>query len=119
MAINLRRAFFLVSLACALSAHALAQVPQKARVAVLDFGQTEEGRRTAESLAKSLASDERLSIMDRDQSRAAALGSGYAGSLNMTLEEARSLGAVIDCDLFLTGDAQTLRRSSSSGPDYY
>ncbi|HEX8142242.1 MAG TPA: energy transducer TonB [Pyrinomonadaceae bacterium] len=117
-----RRVFLLVSLTCALSAHtaaAVAQTAQRARVAVLDLGRTEEGRRTAESLGGSLASDERLAIIDRDQSRAAALGAGYAGSLNMTLEEARSLGAVIDCDFFLTGDAQTLRRSPSVGPIYY
>jgi TonB family protein len=90
-----------------------------ARVAVLDLGATALGRRTAETLASSLASDERVAIVDRDQSRAAAAGSGYAGSLNMTLEEARNLGAVIDCDFFLTGDAQTLRRSPSVGPAYY
>jgi TonB family protein len=125
IAINLRWAFLLVSLTCALSANTFAQEDQqhqsmpRARVAVLDFGATREGRFTAEKLASSLAADERLSILDRDQSRAASLGAGYAGSFNMTLEEARNLGAVIDCDFFLTGDAQTLRRSPSVGPIYY
>lgn len=124
MAANLRWAFLLVSLTCLLSANAFAREQQqqsmaRARVAVLDFGASGEGRRTAERLAFSLSKDERLSIMDRDQSRAAANGAGYAGSLNMTLEEARNLGAVIDCDFFLTGDAQTLRRSPSVGPIYY
>lgn len=120
IAINLRWAFLLVSLTCGLSAHAFAQESMaRARVAVLDFGATREGRLTAEKLASSLAADERLSILDRDQSRAAANGAGYVGSFNMTLEEARNLGAVIDCDFFLTGDAQTLRRSPSVGPIYY
>lgn len=121
-------AFVLVALTCALHANTTAQEQQqqesppvfrRARVAVLDFGNTEDGRRTADHLAKWLSADERVSVMDRDQGRAAALGAGYAGSLNMTLEEARNLGSVIDCDFFLTGDAQTLRRSPSSGKDYW
>lgn len=122
IAINVRWVFLVIALTCVLSANAVAQTSSgttRARVAVLDFGQTEEGRLTAERLARSLASDERLSIIDRDQSRAASLGAGYAGSLNMTIEEARNLGAVIDCDFFLTGDAETQRRSPSVGPIYY
>ncbi len=43
----------------------------------------------------------------------------YAGSLNLTLREARDLGAAIDCDFFITGDAQTLRRSPSEGAAYF
>lgn len=89
------------------------------RVAVLDLGQMELGRPAADALAASLAQGAQLGIIDRDQSRAAALGAGYTGSLNMTVEEARNLGAVIDCDFFVTGDAQNLRRSPSSGPVYY
>jgi TonB family protein len=112
-------ALSLLALTGALSLNATAQGVRRARVAVLDLGQTELGRRTAETLASSLAKGERVTIVDRDQSRAAALGAGYAGSLNMTVEEARNLGAVIDCDFFLTGDAETLRRSPSTGPLYY
>lgn len=116
-------AFLLLCLACATALNAAAQTPpvtpQRPRVAVLDFGETEAGRRAADLLASSLSADERLSIIDRGQSSAAALGAGYTGSLNMTLEEARNLGAVIDCGFFLTGDAQTLRRSPSVGPSFY
>ena len=114
---------------CALFVHTTAQVhePQqqsrpelrRPRVAVLDLGQTAGGRPAADRLAKQLSMDARVLVMDRDQSRAAALGAGYEGSLNMTLEDARNLGAVIDCDFFLTGDAQTLRRSPSDGKDYW
>lgn len=129
MAIRIRFcwAFVLVALTCALFVNTTAQEEQpqsqpvfrRARVAVLDLGQTNEGKLTADRLAAVLSADERVSVMDRDQGRAAALGAGYAGSLNMTLEEARNLGAVIDCDFFLTGDAQTLRRSPSNGKDYW
>lgn len=110
-------------IACALlplSAAARAGV----RVAVLDFGGTETGARARERLSKALAEagaarGAGLAVLDRDMSRAAARGVGYAGSLNMTLAEARSLGAAVGCDFFFTGDAQTIRRSSSSRPVYF
>ena len=37
----------------------------------------------------------------------------------MSLEEARDLGAAIGCDFYVIGDAQTLRRSPSTGPAYF
>jgi len=89
------------------------------RVAVLDFGDTETGRRTAADAWAHLSKLAGLRLVDAAQARAAARGLGYAGSLNLTLEEARDLGAAIDCDYYLTGDAQTLRRSSSAVPVYY
>ena len=89
------------------------------RVAVLDFGSTEFARRANDKLTSALSTDESLKMIDREESRAAARGVGYAGSLNMTLEEARDLGGALGCDFFLTGDAQTLRRSPSSAPVYY
>jgi TonB family protein len=112
-------ALSLLALTCALCSNAAAQGTRRARVAVLDLGQTDLGRRTADTLASSLAKGAPVTIIDRDQSRAAALGAGYDWSLNMTVEEARNLGAVIDCDFFLTGDAQNLRRWPSTGPVYY
>ena len=38
--------------------------------------------------------------IDADQVRAAALGAGYDGSLNMTVQQARDLGAAIGCDFY-------------------
>jgi TonB family protein len=102
---------------CAATAHA---ADKPARIAVLDFGATDIGVRVAEKLAqavRSLPND--LQLVDRDQTRAAALGSGYRGSLNLTVEDARDLGAAIDCDFFMITDAQTLRRSSSETPVYF
>jgi TonB family protein len=116
---RLFRTLSLLTLTCALCFTASAQEPRRTRLAVLDLGQTELGQSAAEALASSLAKGAKMTIIDRDQSRAAALGAGYAGSLNMSVEEARNLGAVIDCDFFVTGDAQNLRRSPSSAPVYY
>jgi TonB family protein len=108
------------------SALCLAARAQERRVsvAVLDMGGTTAGARVAERLAKLLAASEangqtRLALLDREMSRAAARGVGYAGSLNMTLADARSLGAAMGCDFFVTGDAQTIRRSSSARPVYF
>jgi TonB family protein len=91
-------------------------------VAVLDMGATATAARASERVAKLLAESRaglRLALLDRDMARAAARGAGYAGSLNMTLAEARSLGASIGCDFYVTGDAQTIRRSSSTRPVYF
>src|ERR1044072_4184200 len=92
-------------------------------VALLDRGPSPVAERVAERLTRVLGSvvrtETKLTILDRGLSRAAARGVGYAGSLNMTLAEARTLGAAIGCDFFLTGDGQTVRRSSSTRPLYY
>ena len=89
------------------------------RVAVLDFGETPTGERASEKLSHLLSANNSLLMVDREESRAAARGAGYRGSLNMTLQEARDLGGAIGCDFYFTGDAQTLRRSPSTGAVYY
>lgn len=95
------------------------------RVAVLDFGEGETGRVAARGVAELLAAGvgaaerARIDVLDGDMSMAAAHGIGYKGSLNMTLAEARDLGAAIGCDFFVTGDAQVVRRSSSERPVYF
>jgi len=92
-------------------------------VALLDMGGTPTASRVAERLSKALASVKvkgaSLAPLDRGMSAAAARGVGYAGSLNLTLAEARTLGAAVGCDFFVTGDVQTVRRSSSARPVYY
>jgi TonB family protein len=101
-----------------------AQDERRVSVAVLDMSETGTGGRVAERMARLLAASEaggqtRLALLDRGMSRAAARGVGYAGSLNMSLADARSLGAAVGCDFYVTGDAQTIRRSSSARPVYF
>lgn len=88
-------------------------------VAVLDLGEGAAAARAADQLSSSLAADATLFLVNRTQARSAARGQGYAGSLNLTLEEARDLGAAVNCDLFITGEAKTLRRTSLSRGDYF
>src|SRR5438270_3827863 len=98
---------------------------RRVSLAVLDFGKTETGARVSERVAKVLAGagvvreGTRLVMLDRGLGAAAARGVGYRGSLNMTLAEARNLGAAIGCDFYVTGDAQTIRRSSSARAVYF
>ncbi|MDQ1638577.1 MAG: hypothetical protein QOF62_1916 [Pyrinomonadaceae bacterium] len=99
---------------------AQAQTPvRRPRIAVLDFGETAFAREAVEKFSTSLKQDETIEVLDRDQARAATRGAGYAGSLNLSLVEARNLGAVLGSDFFVLGDAQTLRRSPSAGPAYF
>jgi TonB family protein len=112
-------------LACALISSGFdvktrAQKPEpRVRLAVLNFGNASLGRLAAEKLAANLKLETGLALMDLDQASAAARGLGYSGSLNLSLAEARDLGAALGCDFFAVGDAQTLRRSPSTGQVYF
>lgn len=88
-------------------------------LAILDFGDSTFARLASDKLAASFKRETNLAVLDRDQVRAAARGAAYAGSINLSLDEARDLGAVLACDFFVLGDAQTLRRSPSTGPVYF
>jgi TonB family protein len=115
-------AIIALSLLCALAPHAFATTNAVAtRVAVLDFGESAAARRIADEFANALASGAKdVSVMSREQARAAAKGLGYKGSLNLTLADARDLGAAVGCDFFFAGEANTvLRRASAGGGDYF
>ena len=95
-------------------------VPQaRVTIAVLDFGQSAFGRQVADTVADALKKETGVVVLDRDQVRSAARGGEYSGSLNMSLTEARNLGAVLGSDFFVIGDANTFRRSPSTGPLYF
>ncbi|HKO99015.1 MAG TPA: TonB family protein [Pyrinomonadaceae bacterium] len=89
------------------------------RLAVLDFGDGPLGRLAAEKLASSLKLESAAAVVDRDLSRSAAKGVGYSGSLNLSLADARDLGAALGSDFLIIGDSQTLRRSPSTVPFYF
>lgn len=88
-------------------------------LSVLDFGDSPVGRQAADQLAANVKGAKDFSIMDRDLARAAARGVSYSGSLNLSRAEAHNLGAALGCDFYILGDAQTLRRSPSTGPIYF
>jgi len=88
-------------------------------VSVLDFGSTETGKTVAEKFRGQFRAAGDFLVADADLTRSAAIGIGYAGSLNLSLDEARDLGAALASDFYLLGDAQVLRRSSFEKPIYY
>ncbi|MEJ7618645.1 MAG: energy transducer TonB [Pyrinomonadaceae bacterium] len=93
--------------------------PRLPQVAVLDLGDTAAAERSTQQIYRSFGAHSTVKLLDRAQSRAAARGIAYAGSLNLTLAEARDLGAALGCDFFITGDAQVLRRTAFERPLYY
>lgn len=112
----MRRLFLIAGLLAllAVTAHA-----ENSTVSVLDFGETPFAKKTAANLREHLRSKVELLVADADLSRAAAKGIGYSGSLNLSVNEARDLGAALATNFYILGDAQTLRRSSSARPVYY
>ncbi len=95
-------------------------VPQtRVTIAVLDFGESAFGRQVADTVANTLKKGAGVAVVDRDQVRSAARGGEYSGSLNLSLTEARNLGTVLGSDFFVVGDANTVRRSPSTGPAYF
>jgi TonB family protein len=95
---------------------------RSSRLAVLDFGKDPTGLRAAAAVRETLNTKEgvrEFTVIDRDQSSAAALGAGFEGSLNLPIQQARDLAAAMGCDFYFIGDAQTLRRVPSTKPPYY
>lgn len=105
---------------CFLTALACGQTV-RTRVVVLDFGPTTTGVRAAETLRGTIVNGTTadFALVDSDLARSAAAGAGYDGSLNLAVEDAHNIGTAIGADVYCLGDAQTVRRSPSTGPAYF
>lgn len=112
-----RFVFLSCALACGVS-NIYAHISRPS-VSVLDFGQTSAAKTLAENIRGRLRASGEFLVADADLSRSAAMGAGYAGSLNLSVGEARDLGAALATDFYFLGDSQTLRRSSFKTPVYY
>jgi TonB family protein len=108
--------FYLIALLLLLPVNSRAQA---VKVSVLDFGAQPIAQRASETLRNRLRIGDSIQVADADLSRAAAKGIGYSGSLNLTVNEARDLGAALATEFYIIGDAQTLRRSSFEKPVYF
>lgn len=114
-----RHLIFFMFICVTFSSGAAPQTTRPIKVAILDLGATAAGQRVTEKISQMLAAYSGLLLMDRAEIVPAARGIGYTGSLNLTLQDARDLGDALGCEFYLTGDAQTLRRSSSAKPVFY
>ena len=113
------RFFGILALLALFVTNSRAQANQPPILSVLDFGSTTIAKQATETLRTRLRSTGEVVVADADLSRAAAKGIGYSGSLNLSLSEARDLGAALATEFYILGDAQTLRRSSFESPLYY
>jgi len=120
---NACHSFRIVASVCALTIFAHAQTAPRVRVAALDFGDSATGARASEKVRQALldrtAVANGIVLIDRNLAMAAARGAGFQGSLNLAVAEARDIGAAIGCDFFVIGDADTVRRSPSTGAAYF
>jgi TonB family protein len=108
--------FFLLALAATSTPAQTSSLPL---VSVLDFGSTPIAKQVTDTLRSRLRTTKEVVVADADLSRAAAKGIGYAGSLNLAVNEARDLGAALATEFYFVGDAQTVRRSSFERPVYF
>jgi hypothetical protein len=86
--------------------------PVLLRVAIVGFAPATAANNAGElSLAEALSRDARVALIDPSIVQSASVGIGYDGSINMSKDEARKLGAAIGCDFFVLGKAEALTRS--------
>ena len=85
------------------------------RVALIDFSGDSDSRLRPAILASASG----LDLVDVSQARAAAHGSGYSGSLNLSREEARDLGTSVGCDFYFLGRTWNVRRLGPSSEPYF
>lgn len=67
------------------------------------------------ALKSGVTSDARVTLVDDSLTNAALAGVGYGGSLNLSLAEARNIGAAVGCDFFILGKADSFTRSERAG----
>jgi len=114
-----RAAPTVVALAALILVGSQVRANERPVLSVLDFGSTTIAKQATDTLRTKLRATGEVTIADPDLSRAAAKGIGYTGSLNLTITEARDLGAALATEFYILGDAQTLRRSSFETPVYF
>jgi TonB family protein len=98
---------------------------QPLRVALIGFVQngamnfsTTPKSRFETRFAAALSGDARVRLLDDGMLATALAGVGYQGSINLSVEEARRLGAAIGCDFFIIGKTDSFRRSEQANESH-
>jgi len=81
------------------------------RIALIGFSNSAAGLALDGALDGALRRDSRAVMIEPSIIKPALAGVGYDGSINMSTDEARRLGAAIGCDFFLIGTMDALTRS--------
>lgn len=104
----------MIALLCAFTAGAVTR-QSALRVALVGFSGRPSGDDSLQAaLRAALAEDTRVALVDPAQVKPAVAGVGYAGSVNMSRDEARRLGAAIGCDFFIVGRRDAFTRSDAA-----
>ncbi|HEX8397046.1 MAG TPA: energy transducer TonB [Pyrinomonadaceae bacterium] len=90
---------------------------QTFEIAVLSVGET--GRKFHERFRAEAAKQNSVRLIDEDLSLSAMRGLNYKAPFNLSLEEAKNLGAAIDCEFFFVVKSDTVRRSSFKKDVYF
>lgn len=85
---------------------------ERYRVGVLAFQGLPDVRST---IGSTLSQSGRFQVLDFGSVDAAAVGGGYAGSLNLTTDEARTLAAAVGAEVLVLGLASAYERDASDG----
>jgi TonB family protein len=89
------------------------------RVALVGFsGPATTDEQPQAALQASLARSAQIALIDTEQIKPAVAGVGYDGSINMTRDEARRLGAAIGCDFFIIGKRDLFTRSEAKAESH-
>ena len=91
------------------------------RVAIVGFTRSKphsDSRGLESALADTLTRDPRVTLIDQSLVQSAIAGIGYDGSINLTKDEARRIGASISCDFFIIGKAEVFTRSEHANESH-
>lgn len=87
------------------------------KVAIIVPDQNQQGNIFAEKLQNSLTDE--FKIIDSDLSKTAFQSNSFANPYNLSLNEAKNIGAAIGCDFFLLIRSKTVRRFSFENSEHY
>jgi TonB family protein len=93
-----------------------AQTPRLLKIAVLD--ESSNSPKFTEQFIQNL-NQNNFKLIDQDLARAAATGAKLDNPFNLSVEDARNLGAIIDCDFFFVVKSDTAQRSSFQKETYF
>ncbi len=87
------------------------------KIAVIAPEKNSAAQNFIETLEANFPTD--VKILDDDLSDAAYRAQSFDAPFNLTLTQAKLVGAAVGCDFFLLVKSENLRRASLSGDDYY
>ena len=98
-----------------------ARIHASIRIALVGFARSKAANAASPlelALADSLRRDPRVTLIDQSLVQSALAGIGYDGSINMSKDEARKLGAAIGCDFFMVGKSEAFTRSERANESH-